>query len=84
MHVRYKKQRRRDPWFEEGAEQAPIAWWIDTTIAEGGIEDQLRKLRQLMAIIGEEWLAANPQRVAEVAQAIECSRHEHKITYSDP
>lgn len=60
-----------------------IRWWIESNLKKGGIESQLERLHNLLAIIGDQWLAANPEQVGEVATAIECEGHRHKITNSE-
>lgn len=61
-------------------EQEPIYYWIRSNLQKGGIESQIRKLRDLLAVVGEQWLLENPQRLNEVAAAIECEGTEHKFT----
>lgn len=80
MQVEYERTRYCG---DTANEQDSIHWWIESNLKQGGIESQVQKLRNLLAIIGEQWLVANPQRVDEVASAIECEGHRHKITHSE-
>ena len=80
MQVAYEKTSFRG---EIEMEQDSIHWWIESNLKEGGIESQVQKLRNLLAIVGEQWLVANPQRVDDVATAIECEGYRHKVTHSE-
>ena len=80
MQVVYEKTSFRG---EIEMEQDSIHWWIESNLKEGGIESQVQKLRNLLAIVGEQWLVANPQRVDDVATAIECEGYRHKVTHSE-
>lgn len=64
-------------------EQDSIQWWIESNLKKGGIESQVEKLRNLMAIIGEKFLIDNPSCVENVASAIECEGYRHKIKHSE-
>ena len=80
MQVEYERTRFRG---DTQHEQDSIYWWIESNLKKGGIESQVEKLRNILAIVGEQWLVANPQRVDEVAKAIECEGYRHKITSSE-
>jgi len=58
-------------------------YWLAQKLSAGGIEAQIRGLVRLAAIIGEDWLAANPERVDEVARAVDCGGYNHKIKCSE-
>jgi hypothetical protein len=80
MQVEYERTAFRG---DTVTEQDSIHWWIESSLKKGGIESQVQKLRNLLAIVGEHWLVANPQRVDDVATAIECEGYRHKITHSE-
>lgn len=44
--------------------------WIESGLRDGGIEKQISKLQGLLAIMGEQWLCANPGRVDEIADVL--------------
>lgn len=83
MQIAYEKSlvRRRD--VDSVTEQEPIQYWIQSNLRKGGIESQIRKLRDLLAVVGEQWLLENPQRLGEVAEAIECEGTKHKLTRNE-
>lgn len=64
-------------------EQDSIQWWIESNLKKGGIESQVEKLRNLLAIVGEKFLVDNPNCGENVASAIECEGYRHKITHSE-
>jgi hypothetical protein len=61
------------------AEPDSIQWWIEFNLKKDGIESQVEKLQNLLAIIGEKFLIDNPSCVENVASAIECQGYRHKI-----
>ena len=80
MQVEYERTAFRGDTVHD---QDSIHWWLNSNLKKGGIESQVQKLRDLLAIIGEQWLVANPTRVEEVATAIVCEGYRHKITHSE-
>lgn len=80
MQVEYERTSYRGDTQDE---RDSINWWIDSNLKKGDIESQIHKLRSLLVIVSEQWLMINPQRVNEIATAIECEGHKHKITYSE-
>lgn len=60
-------------------QQDPIGYWIASNLRNGGIEAQITKLQNLLAIIGEQLLIDHPEKVIEVANAIDCEGARHKI-----
>lgn len=64
---------------DDPKDQIPLYWWIEKNLQEGCLEDRLKKVSNLIAIIGAEWLSSHPDSVGEVAYAIECSGRDHKV-----
>ena len=64
---------------DDPKEQISLYWWIDKNLQEGCLEDRLKKVSSLVALIGAEWLATHPESVGEAAYAIGCSGRDHKV-----
>lgn len=56
-----------------------IDYWIESNLKKGGIEQQIKKLQALFSVVGAQFLIDNPDKVAEVAHAIECDGRLHRI-----
>ena len=64
---------------DDPKEELPLYWWLHKNLAEGCLEDRLKKVSSLVALIGAEWLATHPDSAGEAAYAIECSGRDHKV-----
>ena len=80
MDIKYDKTNSRG---DLETEQGSIDCWIESAIKDGGIESQIKKLIAVVAIVGEQWLIANPDRVDDIAYAIDSEGHGHKITHCE-
>lgn len=69
----------RYPHEEDSKEQIPLYWWLNRNLDEGHLEDRLKKVSGLIALIGAEWLASHPENIGEAAYAIGCSGRDHKV-----
>jgi hypothetical protein len=58
--------------------QDPETWILDN-LQKPGIEQRLEKLIKLVAIIGAKWIEENPDKIADVANAIDCHGFEHEV-----
>ena len=76
MQVKLHRYRRDGSTHNE---HHSVEWWIKSNLDRGGIEAKLSKLQALMTIVGEQWLLANPSRVGDVADAIDCDGLGHEI-----
>lgn len=56
-----------------------ISWWIESNLKNGGIEAKVAKLASLLSVVAEKWLIENPDRVEDVAGAIECEGRLHRL-----
>lgn len=57
----------------------PLYWWLHKNLDEGCLEDRLKKVSSLVALIGAEWLATHPDSAGEAAYAIGCNGRDHKV-----
>ena len=64
---------------DDPKDQIPLYWWIEKNLQEGYLEDRLKKVSSLVALIGGEWLAAHPDSDGEAAYAIGCNGRDHKV-----
>jgi hypothetical protein len=64
---------------DDSKEQIPLYWWLEKNLQEGCLEDRLKKVSSLIALIGADWLLDHPDKVREAAYAIECSGRDHKV-----
>ena len=58
--------------------QDPETWILDN-VQKQGIEQRLEKLTKLVAIIAAKWIEENPDKIADVANAIDCHGVEHEV-----
>jgi len=56
-----------------------VSWWIESNLKDGGIESKVAKLASLLSIVAEKWLIDNPNRVEDVAYAIQCEGRLHRL-----
>ena len=64
---------------DDPKEELPLYWWLHKNLDEGCLEDRLKKVSSLVALIGAEWLATHPDSAGEAAYAIGCSGRDHKV-----
>lgn len=64
---------------DDSKEQIPLYWWLEKNLQEGCLEDRLKKVSSLIALMGADWLASHPEDVGEVAYAIGCNGRDHKV-----
>lgn len=64
---------------DEAREKIPTCWWLQKNLEEGGIEERLKKVLGLVALMGADWLTKHPEDVNEIAYAIGCRGRDHKI-----
>ena len=64
---------------DDPKEQIPLHWWLEKNLQEGCLEDRLKKVSSLIALIGTDWLTRHPEMVSSAAYSIECSGRDHKV-----
>ena len=64
---------------DDPKDQIPLYWWLNRNLDEGHLEERLKKISSLIALMGVDWLASHPEDVGEVAYAIGCNGRDHKI-----
>lgn len=79
MDIEYKKPRYRS----ENTLVDSIVPWLVSNLASDGIESQVRKTQLLLALIGEQWLIENKDRLDDVVNAIGCEGYNHKLVDSN-
>ena len=57
-----------------------ISTWIEKNLQEGELECQIRKITNLLSIVGEQWVINNQHKLKDVIEAIECSGKRHRLT----
>lgn len=85
MHIKYSIS-SRPSYYDDMAdrvEMESVSYWIESAINEGSLESKIKKLAALISVIGEQYLEVNPNKVGEVAEAIECEGRGHKIIGDD-
>jgi hypothetical protein len=80
MQVEYDKKYRYEGQEVETRCLESVSTWIQETIQEGGFESQLRKITNLLSIVGEQWVINNQHKLNEVVEAIECRGTDHRLT----
>lgn len=53
--------------------------WLIQNLNQGGIELQLSKMRFLLSLIGEQWLAENKDQLDKVVDAVGCDGFNHRL-----
>lgn len=53
--------------------------WLKYNLNNGHIEEKNEKFCKLLRIVTEEFLNKNPDKLQEVADAIDCSGFDHKL-----
>ena len=66
---------------DDPKEQLPLYWWLHRNLDEGCLEDRLKKVSRLIALIAADWLADHPESADEAAYAIECRGRDHKVIH---
>lgn len=79
MDIQYTLQRG----LRESTEIDPIAWWLSHNLEQGGIEQQISKMRMLLALIGEHWLTENKDRLDDMVDAVGCEGYHHKLVNNE-
>jgi hypothetical protein len=64
---------------DDPKEQIPLYWWLEKNLREGCLEDRLKKVSSLIALIGADWLTRHPEMLREAAYSIECSGRDHRV-----
>lgn len=80
MEVEYSRRRFRS---DSSTERDSVSSWLESNLETGGIESQIRKLTALLVLVGEQWFISNPDRLDDVAQAIECDGWQHRLIDSE-
>lgn len=73
-YTTYNEFKQLDETNTEDAE-----FWLTSGLKQGGIEDQIKKLRELMAIIGGEFIKQYPDQLSKLAYAIDCKGCDFKV-----
>lgn len=60
-----------------------IESWIKRNLKKDGIELRLKKVIELLSIVGEHYLIENPDKLDDVVRAIECEGYNHTIKVDD-
>jgi hypothetical protein len=57
-----------------------VSTWIQENLQEGELGCQIRKITNLLSIVGEQWVINNQHKLNEVVEAIECRGTDHRLT----
>lgn len=82
MQVEYKQRVAYGDGVEISRE--PISYWLNAGLKQGHIESRIKKLCDLMSLIGAQWVSEHPQSISDVAEIVECEGYDHKITNDEP
>lgn len=55
-----------------------LGLWLDYNMG-GGIEEKLRKIKQLTLLFTEDMLVRHPERIGKVADILDASGTDHKL-----
>jgi len=66
---------------DDPKEQLPLYWWLDRNLKDGGLEERLKKVSDLIALMGVDWLTRNPEYVDDAAYVIGCRGRDHKVIH---
>ena len=64
------------------ANNVDAEFWLVTRLRGGGIEDQIKKLRDLMAVVGTAFIRDHPHKISAVAEAIDQDGFDFKVDES--
>lgn len=60
-------------------EQLSVNYWLQKNLEEGGIEERLEKVLNLVGLLTSYRLTEHPEEVDEVAYIIGCQGRDHRI-----
>lgn len=55
-----------------------LSYWLENNMG-GGIEEQLRKIKQLTLLFTEDMLVRHPERIGKVVDILDASGTDHKV-----
>lgn len=64
---------------DKETKQEDFEWWLRSQLEAGGIEAQIKLLRELVAAMAADWLLKHPDRLCEIACETACEGWGHEL-----